>query len=118
MDQRSQIRSGGLPMGKRKSKEAVSEAGVQAYPPRFAAEAMASPHRIEQEVQHELLSQPGFRFASLVIRRLGNGVCLQGVLEVDDNSPDVCAVAQRVAGVDRVLNHLVISGSHDVPPKG
>jgi len=106
-------------MGKRKSKEAVSEAGVQSYPPRYAAEALsASPHRIEQEVQHELLSQPGFRFASLVIRRLDNGVCLQGVLEVDDNSPDVCSVAQRVAGVGRVLNRLVIAGGHDVPPKG
>lgn len=106
-------------MRKRKTKEAVSEAGVQAYPPRFAAESpVVSPHHVEQEVQHELLSQPGFRFASLVIRRLGNGVCLQGVLEVDDDSPDVCSVAQRVAGVSHVLNHLVISGGRDVPMKG
>lgn len=107
-------------MRKRNSKEPVSEAGVQSYPPRFAATALlaASPHRIEQEVQHELLSHPGFHFSSLVIRRLDNGVCLQGVLEIDGDAPDVCSVAQRVAGVDQVLNRLVISPRSEVPLKG
>lgn len=108
-------------MRKRKTKDAVQEAGVERFPPRFAADAVAlaaSPHRVEQEVQRELLSQPSLRFSSLVIRRIDNGVCLQGVLEVDDDAPDVCSVAQRVAGVEQVLNRLVISPHREVPLKG
>lgn len=91
----------------------------QLYPPRFASEALdRSPHWIEQEVQRELLSHPSLRFSSLVIRRLGNGVCLQGVLEEDADAPDVCTVAQRVAGVEQVLNHLVVAPRCQVPRKG
>ena len=106
---------GSAPMRTMKPKDTGES--LENYPPRFASEAV--PHRIEQEVQRVLLAHPSLRFSSLVIRRLGNGVCLQGVLEVDGESPDVCAVAQRVAGVEKVLNHLVITsrGCH-VPPKG
>lgn len=81
-------------------------------PPRFASEAVTSapmPHQIEREVQRELLSQPHLRFSSLVVRRMENGVCLQGVLETDENAPDVVTIAQRVCGVDQVLNRLLVS---------
>lgn len=86
----------------------------ETYPPRFATETAsdaygASPHFIEQEVQRELLSEPNLKISSLVIRRVGNGVCLQGVLECGSEPGDVSAVAQRVAGVEQVLNHLVVA---------
>lgn len=67
------------------------------------------PHRIEREVQHYLLSEPQLKFASLVVRRIRGGVCLEGVIEADDSCPDVCRLARQVAGVEQVLNHLVIS---------
>lgn len=99
----------------------TSEGGAQA-PPRFASQALdesSTPHQIEQEVQRELLSQPSLRFASLVVRRIDNGVCLQGVLEADDDlPPDVCHIARRVSGVRQVLNRLVIAPRRELPVKG
>jgi len=68
-----------------------------------------APHRVEQDVQRELLAHPRFRFSSLVVRRIDDGVCLQGVVESDDNAPDISSIAQRVAGVNQVLNRLVVT---------
>lgn len=69
--------------------------------------AIGAPHRLEQAVQRHLLSHPELRFSSLVIRRIPNGVCLEGVLETSANL-DVCNLARSVAGVNQVLNHLVV----------
>jgi hypothetical protein len=66
-----------------------------------------APHGLEQAVHRRLRSHPGLQFASLVIRRIPNGVCLEGVLETDADQ-DVCHLARSVAGVDEVLNHLVV----------
>ncbi len=83
---------------------------------------LTGPHRIEEDVQRELLGQLELRFSSLVVRRVPGGVCLEGVLEADDvdaASSSVCGLARRVAGVQEVLNHLVIRhASSDVPAKG
>ena len=83
---------------------------------------LAGPHRIEEDVQRELLGQPELRFSSLVVRRVPGGVCLEGVLEaadVDAASSCVCGLARQVAGVQEVLNHLVIrQASSDLPAKG
>jgi len=102
----------------------VSREGTGSSPPRYAAEALASPpasatpHQIEQDVLRALISHPSLHFSSLVVRRITDGVCLQGVLEVDANSPDVCTVAQGVSGVTFVLNHLLVAGGSEVPAKG
>lgn len=120
MDRTYHPENGSAPMKKVSPKEVPAE-GVAAYPPRFASEAASveyAPHRIEREVQRALLSHPRLRFSSLVIRRTGNGVCLQGVLQDDADSPDVCTIAQRVAGVEHVLNHLVIAPAAELPRKG
>lgn len=66
------------------------------------------PHQIEQSVRRQLLAHPEFRFSSLVIRRIEDGVCLEGVVETDDDCADVCRLARSVAGVNSVLNHLVV----------
>ncbi len=76
------------------------------------------PHQIEQDVQRELLGHPNLNFASLVVRRIQRGVCLEGVLNADHNAPDVCALAQLVSGVDEVLNHLVVRECERPPVKG
>ena len=69
-------------------------------------------------MQRALLSQPSLHFSTLVVRRINNGVCLQGVLEADAGSPDVCSIAQRVSGVEHVLNHLLIHSGPELPAKG
>jgi osmotically-inducible protein OsmY len=105
----------------RKAKpQQTSREGSGSSPPRFASEALGyqqSAHQVELDVQRELLAHPSLHFSSLVVRRINNGVCLQGVLEVDDDSTDVCRIAQRVSGVREVLNCLVVAGI-PVPPKG
>lgn len=65
--------------------------------------------QVERDLQRELLALPHMRFSSLVVRRVRDGVfCLEGVLETSGSPPDVCGLAQRVAGVQEVLNHLVV----------
>jgi hypothetical protein len=81
-----------------------------AFEPASLSEALPridAPHGLEQAVHRRLRAQPGLRIASLVIRRIPNGVCLEGVLE-SDTSHDVCNLVRSVAGVDEVLNHLVV----------
>lgn len=68
----------------------------------------APAHAVEREVQRALLSQPDVHFPSLVVRRVQGGVCLEGVMEIDDDGPDVTDLARRVAGVERVINHLLV----------
>jgi hypothetical protein len=73
----------------------------------YLTRCIDAPHGLEKAVHRRLRAQPGLRFASLVIRRIPNGVCLEGVLESDADQ-DVCNLARSVAGVDEVLNHLVV----------
>lgn len=65
------------------------------------------PHALEAEVHRELMSDQELQFSSLVIRRIKDGVCLQGVLEVDQEPGAATEIALRVAGVGRVQNNLV-----------
>ena len=99
-----------------------SREGTGSSPPRFASEALASspvpPHQVEQEVRSALLAQPNLHFSSLVVRRIEGGVCLQGTLQTDSEAPDVSSIAQRVAGVNCVLNHLLIAPGRRLPAKG
>jgi osmotically-inducible protein OsmY len=106
----------------KRMKQELSREGTGSSPPRFASEALApaqiSPHQIEQEVRRALLSQPNLHFSSLVVRRIADGVCLQGILQTDSESSDVCSIAQRVSGVNCVLNHLLIAPGRPLPAKG
>lgn len=97
-----------------RSLQALCEGGV-INPPRFASDSHddTRPHLVELDVQRALLAHPRLRFSSLVVRRIDNGVCLQGVLETDEDTPDVCSIAQRVAGVTQVLNRLVLAPVRD-----
>ena len=103
----------------RRMKRESSREGTGSSPPRFAFDALTStPHQVEQQVRSELLSDPNLHFSSLVVRRIEGGVCLQGTLQTDADAPDVTSIAQRVAGVDCVLNHLLIAPGRRLPAKG
>jgi len=73
------------------------------------------PHRLEQDVCRCLSANPSVCISSLVVRRIPNGVCIEGVLETDDGPPDVCALVRCIPGITDVVNHLVV---RHLPPKG
>lgn len=79
---------------------------------------LLNPHRLEQEVRHRLMSEPQLNFTMLVVRRMQGGVCLEGVLETDDDSTDIEHLVRRVAGVEQVLNYLVVRHARELPRKG
>lgn len=64
-----------------------------------------APHSFEQFIKFEL--QARHTFLSLVVRRIPGGVCLQGVV-VDDDEIDIEVTARELAGVDHVVNQLVV----------
>jgi hypothetical protein len=67
----------------------------------------ASDHRLECEVQRRLLEEPGMNFTSLVVRRIHDGVCIQGVLE-SDLPFNLIKLAREVEGVNRVIDLVVV----------
>ena len=75
------------------------------------------PHQLEQEVRHRLMAEPSLNFTSLVVRRVRDGLCLEGVLEADD-SDDVSKLVSQICGAIPVLNHLVVHCPCDLPRKG
>lgn len=74
------------------------------------------PHDIEQSIWHELQRASGYHFSTLIVRRLPDGVCLQGVLEADDATclQDVYDLVKRIACVDRVLTQFVVREAQPV----
>ncbi len=67
-------------------------------------------HDLERQVCRELRAAPGIEFTSLVVRRVEpDVVCLEGILQCEESALDeVSALARQVAGVQQVLNHLVV----------
>lgn len=72
---------------------------------------------VERHLHQSLMALQQVTFSSLTVRRIEDGVCLQGVLEYNDSVPDVCQLAQQVAGVENVLNRLVIRRNGGAGPQ-
>lgn len=70
-------------------------------------------HEVEQAIWRELHSIPGVHFSSLTVRRVPRGVCLQGIMEVDDGVAchDVCDLVKRIAQIENVVNQLLVRES-------
>ncbi len=79
----------------------------------FRDAAPSRAHSVERQVQRKLLAHPRLRFSSLVVRRMPNGICLEGVITSTDGS-DVCQLARQVEGVNQVLNHLLVRTLEDL----
>lgn len=77
---------------------------------------MLHPHRLEQDIRNRLMEEPSLNFTSLVVRRVRDGLCLEGVLEADD-SDDVSTLVDRICGATPVLNHLVVHRTRELPRK-
>lgn len=66
------------------------------------------PHDVEAEVQRVLLGTAELDFTSLVVRRVPQGVCLEGVVHGTRGTNDVADLARTVKGVDVVIDHLLV----------
>lgn len=75
-----------------------------------ATETSSQSHMLERAVQRELLANEQIEIDSLVVRRVDDGsVCLQGVMHVPETgASDIESIVRQVAGVDAVLNRLVV----------
>lgn len=85
--------------------------------PSSAVPHLLGPHSLELAVQRQLLALPDVRFPRLVVRRLPDGVLLEGVVEISSEEPDFDTSVRAIAGVETVLNHLVKCRC-GTPPKG
>lgn len=75
------------------------------------------PHAIEKDVQRVLLNLPEVHFSSLQVRRLPDGVCLTGVMQLADGTdPHIDDLLAQVEGVQRIINHLVVQKSSRTAP--
>ncbi len=66
------------------------------------------PHAIEQAVRKRLSREDGIRFMELVVRRMPDGICLDGVVHTDGKCPDIASVVREIANVEQVINHLLV----------
>lgn len=66
------------------------------------------PHRVESEVSWTLRNTPGVHVESLSVHRIEDGVCLHGVIELDDPSTDVEDVIRRALSIEHVMNRMVV----------
>ena len=69
-------------------------------------------HAIEMDIRRELMSRDAWNFQSLVVHRVkdGSGICLQGVLECDDDD-DVQILydlVREISGAADVRDQLII----------
>ena len=69
-------------------------------------------HHIEQEVRRRLMATPRLKIDSLVVRRIDQGICLQGVVETLEANHDICSLVRTVDGVNRVINRLLVASKH------
>lgn len=91
-------------------KEAVVRLPVKRIDaPVIAATDAGGPHCLEQTVRRLLLAaRPDLRFSSLVVRRVEGGVCLEGIVETDEDLTDIIACAVQAVGSIGVMNRLVV----------
>jgi hypothetical protein len=64
-------------------------------------------HPVEYEVLRKLQAQPQLKISSLVIRRIPDGICLQGVIESDPEQVNLPKLLAEIEGVEQVVNQLV-----------
>lgn len=81
--------------------------------PKTAAGASTERHELECLIQRGLQAYPGLKFARLSVHQCPQGVCLEGLLETNDEDFDLCDLVNEIAGV-KAINHVVM---HPAKPK-
>jgi hypothetical protein len=77
-------------------------------------------HMIEHDVRRRLLAREDMSFHSLVVHRVGVGLCLEGVLESEIENPvaEVIEFVREATGIEQVRSLLVVRESRPLPLKG
>lgn len=68
---------------------------------------LATPHRIERDLQRELRASDAAHFETLTVRRLPDGVCVQGTAEGPYDREAVAELVRKIAHVERVVDQVV-----------
>jgi hypothetical protein len=78
------------------------------------------PHTTELNVRRTLISECDCKFHSLVVHRMRDGICLQGVVDgTPADADEICRIAATVSGLGNVINRLTFQTTETpVPPKG
>ncbi|WP_010588284.1 hypothetical protein [Schlesneria paludicola] len=82
-------------------------------PVQSASTPLPGRHELECLIQRGLQTVPGLKFARLSVHQCAQGVCLEGLLETNEEGIDLCDLVQEIAGV-QVINHVVM---HPCKPK-
>ena len=64
------------------------------------------PHELECLIQRSLQSHPSLKFSRLTVHQCQQGVCLEGLLEQNEDGLDLCELVNEIAGI-HALNHVV-----------
>ncbi len=64
------------------------------------------PHELECLIQRGLQSHPSLKFSRLKVHHCPQGVCLEGLLESNDDDIDLCELVKEIAGIE-AINHVV-----------
>jgi hypothetical protein len=75
-----------------------------------AADPLLACHEVEQHVWSGLQTIPGVHFSTLVVHRMRNGFCIDGVMDDDgEQTPfDVCRLVRALAPGHSVVNRIVV----------
>lgn len=65
-------------------------------------------HDFERDIQRRLLETPGLHFSSLIVRRIDDGICVQGILEISGPHIDIGKVVRDISGVENVVNQVLV----------
>lgn len=60
------------------------------------------------DVRRALNAAAGLDVGSLVVRKLPNGICLEGIIHVSSDDLDVCSLVREIEGVGKIVNNLVV----------
>lgn len=66
----------------------------------------AGPHELECRIQRGLQAHPGLKFVRLTVHQCPQGVCLEGLLETNEDGIDLCDLVNEIAGV-KAINRVV-----------
>lgn len=75
-------------------------------------------HELETDVRRAFDAADGMDIGSLVVRRIPNGICLEGVIRVSSDDFDVCKIVREIDGVGEVVNNLVVCWNCPQPASG
>ena len=90
----------------------MSQSTLPRTDPPFETE---QPHSLEHAVRNVLMQHPEFGFSSLTVHRIQNGVCLEGVVDVGPDAPDLRDIVASVLDVETVVNRLVVRTNPTTP---